>query len=209
MSQQSSNFTNAGGTLETQKYYAALSTCLVARARRVLHGRPADALDMAQEVLEKFVVQFRGRPLPPEPVAKAWSFRTLDRLVINDWRRREVRRRALADPAVSLRVVSDPVDVNSDRVAAAERVCVELRDAVRLLSPKLREVFVLHQGGLCRRRIAARLQIRPGAVSKRLHDARARLREVVATRVLLRGAHFAVRSRPRHDGPGPAAASRS
>jgi len=208
MSQQNHNFMDGRGTPEVTKYYEALFSFLVSRGRRVLHGRQADALDLAQETLERFLVQFQGKPLPPGPVARAWSSRTLEHMVINEWRKREVRRRALADPILPLWVVPDPEASNIDE-EVAEQVEAELRDAVRLLSPKLREVFELHQGGLCPRQIAARLQLRPGAVSKRLHDARARLREVVAARMPFRGAHFSMRSRPRHDGPGPAAAARS
>jgi DNA-directed RNA polymerase specialized sigma24 family protein len=103
--------------------------------------------------------------------------------------------------------VSGPDDLDVEELAAGHQELGAIREAVDRLSPKLREAFVLHQGGLSRRRIALVLHINENAVSKRLHDARARLRVLVGSRAPHRGAHFAVRG-SRRDGPGPAAAQR-
>ncbi|HEY8212231.1 MAG TPA: RNA polymerase sigma factor [Myxococcaceae bacterium] len=188
-----------GRNAEGRKYYTRLFNALFSRARSVSSGSEADALDLTQEVLERFVRQF-GAVAPPEPVAKAWLKRTLDRMVISNWRKQVVRGRALLDPAFQLAAVSGPADLerewNQD----------DLRRAVDALSPRLRETFVLHQGGLSRLEIAAELQIKGSVVSKRLHDARARLRAMIGPRLPRRGAHFAVRRRPGHGGPGPVAA---
>jgi DNA-directed RNA polymerase specialized sigma24 family protein len=100
MLQQSLNSTNAGWDAGREKYYATLFAGLASRARRALSGRRADALDLAQETMERFLVQFGRGPLPAEPIARAWLSRTFDRLVITEWRKHDVRRRALADPAL-------------------------------------------------------------------------------------------------------------
>jgi len=200
-----------------EKAYAALFTSLLAHARRAFPGREADALDLIQESMERLLRHF-PEALPPHPQCKAWLFQTFDRLVISHWRKQMVRQRALLDPTVHPGVMFDLGAANHDQEpTAVERAMDQLTDevlrgAVNALSPKLREAFELHLAGWSHSRIALQLQINSNAVSKRLFDARQRLRELMEPRqARLRGAHYSVRSRPRHGGPtttAPALAGR-
>ncbi|HVE82972.1 MAG TPA: sigma factor, partial [Myxococcales bacterium] len=78
---------------------AAHLDMLHARARRFLRGREADALDFTQQAMERFLEAFPDGP-PPEPRCGRWLLRTLDNLLISEWRKASVRRRALVDPSL-------------------------------------------------------------------------------------------------------------
>jgi len=184
---------------------AALFAGLLARARRAFPGCEADALDLVQETMERFLRQF-PEALPPAPRCKAWLFQTFDHHVISEWRKRMVRQRALSDPAFELLTMSEQAEPDAERTRV-ELVMDQLTDealqeAVRALSPRLRQAFELHLRGLSRRSIALELRITTNAVNKRLFDARQRLRTTIDVGPpRLRGAHFDVRGRPRPGGP--------
>ena len=90
--------------------------------------------------------------------------------------RTETRRRRLTDAATvaAVRAVSasNPYSDAAERERAAR-----LKDAIVALPPKLREAFVLvYLEGLSGAEVAHLLDTREGAIWKRLHEARAKLR---------------------------------
>lgn len=89
--------------------------------------------------------------------------------------RTEVRRRRLVEVA-TIEQASETLRDPSDDAAARERVA-RLQDAIVELPPKLREAFVLvYLEGLPGGEVARLLGTREGAIWKRLHEARAKLR---------------------------------
>ncbi len=89
--------------------------------------------------------------------------------------RSEVRRKRLGAEVASSREF-DSGDAGAD-VLSRERA-KRLHDAILLLPPKLRETFVLvYLEGLPGREVAEILGAREGTVWKRLHEARAQLRQ--------------------------------
>jgi RNA polymerase sigma factor (sigma-70 family) len=155
-------------------------------ARRLLRGREVDAPDFVNDTMSRFLVAFPEGP-PPDLRAGIWMARTLKNSLISDWRKRAVRRNALADPALRL-VVSPqpagspdspmpptPIDAVMDRVTFKDFV-----SKVDELSPRLREAYQLHLQGYNRAQIAQRLHLTENAVGKRLYDARRRLLALLA-----------------------------
>lgn len=170
---------SAGGGLE-----AALVThrpMLLNHARSFLGPRREDAQDFVQDTLERFVTSFPQGP-PPEPRCAGWLMTTLTHLLISDWRKQVVRRKALSDPAMAHTATPQPV-VSLDSVrppAVVEKVMEKVtpddfKAAVATLSPKLRPVYELHVLGLSHEEIGSRLGIKAGAARKRLWEARRRL----------------------------------
>jgi RNA polymerase sigma-70 factor (ECF subfamily) len=89
--------------------------------------------------------------------------------------RTEIRRRRLVEAARTQPVArsADPAGELLERERAAR-----LRDAIDALSPKLREAFVMiYLEGLSGIEAARLLDVREGAIWKRLHEARAFIRE--------------------------------
>lgn len=88
--------------------------------------------------------------------------------------RRQARTR-LRQRRIAIELVKQPApaaDSADDRVQREQQVA-KLRRALELLSPKLREVFVLvYVEGLSGAEAAQILNIKEGAIWKRLHDAR-------------------------------------
>lgn len=152
---------------------------LLAHARQFLGARKGDALDYVQETIARFLAAFPDGP-PPEPRCGGWLMTTLTHLLIGDWRKLGVRRRALADPALHV-VSASPVTVVEVAPPAVDAKLdwlnsEEYEAAVSSMSHKLREVYKLHVLGLSHLQIAERLEITVVAARKRLHDARTHLK---------------------------------
>ena len=111
----------------------------VLRVARSLVGNPADAEDAAQET---FLRLYRGlAKLDPDRDPIGWIYR----LTVHaswDLLNRRQRSRALED-SVRLRPVEKPADPAAGAVATELRGI--LRASLRVLSPRARAVFVLHE----------------------------------------------------------------
>ena len=93
--------------------------------------------------------------------------------------RTELRRKRLAMTATAEATLAPPAGDPSGEVIDREQVA-RVRDGVLALPPKLREAFVLvYLEGLSGTEAARVLDVREGALWKRLHEARARLRTLL------------------------------
>jgi RNA polymerase sigma-70 factor (ECF subfamily) len=101
---------------------------------------------------------------------------TLTRLFYDQCRRRKVRAHWAKDPQLrgELEAVHEPAGP-----AYAGLTDEQLAQAVRGLSPKLRTTLELHAAGQKYQDIARSLGLQVGTVSKRLHDARAKLHKLL------------------------------
>jgi RNA polymerase sigma-70 factor (ECF subfamily) len=153
-----------------------------------LCGRPADAEDLVQDVFMKFLKRFESSP-PPEGDERimAW-LNTATRNAFRDNLRKLAVRRGVQDDPTLPTYVAPEEDPQPPSLGVTEE---ELQQALDSLSEKLRSVLVLSQQGMSHAEIAGEVGIRVGAVGKRLHDARKRLRkkldEIIAARK--RGLH--------------------
>jgi len=141
----------------------------------------ADARDLVQDTMMRFLATFRDGQPPPEPRCARWLMKTLTRLLISDWRKQAVRKRAMADPALRLvpplPAAQEPDPPATSMNAVMERMTGEdFKAAVNSLSPKLRATYELHVLGFSHAEIATHLGLSDSALRKRLHDARKHLR---------------------------------
>jgi RNA polymerase sigma-70 factor (ECF subfamily) len=135
-----------------------------------------DAEDLVQETLLRFMLAFEGREvLPNARTCEAWMVTTLSNLFYDQCRKRKVQARGAMDPGIS---GEDLVEHEPASMPVYDTVTDEqFAQALQCLSPKLREAFELHVAGKKYQDIARILGVQLGTVAKRLHDARAKLRE--------------------------------
>jgi RNA polymerase sigma-70 factor (ECF subfamily) len=148
---------------------------LVAEANKYCRNA-ADADDLVQDTLLRFV-QSTDKPGAPtdERGCVLLLLTILTRRFFDQCRRRRVRARHAEDPQPTDEGM-DPSDPETPPLF--ESVTDEqLAQATQSLSPKLRATFELHAKGLKYREIADELDTTIGTVSKRIFDARARVRE--------------------------------
>jgi RNA polymerase sigma-70 factor (ECF subfamily) len=135
---------------------------------------PADAEDLVQETFTRFVATFRAAPRPPgEHSSTSWLVSTMTNHFYDGLRRQRVRERSARDPALDpeLEVSSGPGCSLSEQVS-----CERLDEAIQALRPAIRTAIVMHLDGRRHDEIARELGISRGAVAKRLHDGRLKLR---------------------------------
>lgn len=150
---------------------------LLAQAKSVC-GNANDAEDLAQEVLLRFLQTFEKAGGPPNRYAcETWLSTTLTRLFYDQCRRRKVRAHWAKDPHLQgeLEVELEPAVRPSYDAVTDE----QLAQALQGLSPKLRATYELHAAGQKYQDIARSLGLQVGTVSKRLHDARAKLHKLL------------------------------
>ncbi|HUQ04826.1 MAG TPA: RNA polymerase sigma factor [Kofleriaceae bacterium] len=129
-----------------------------------------DLVQATFEILPRAARRFDGRA----PV-RTWLFGTAAN-VARHHVRSEIRRKRVVAAAAEL--PRRDGDTTAD-VVARERA-VRLADAIAALPVKLRETFVLvYLEGVSGKEAAAILDCREGAIWKRLHEARARLRDAL------------------------------
>jgi RNA polymerase sigma-70 factor (ECF subfamily) len=163
---------------------------LLSQARRMCAH--SDAEDLVQDVCLRFTNAFQANPLPDGRSCTAWLATSMHNSFISYLRRMDVRKRAQRDPAYPGYVINlpDPL-IPDDGESGGEGQMKEVTDemleaAVRALSPKRRAVFEANVEGKSYDEIAELLGITRGAVAKRLHDARHRLRKALERRLAQR-----------------------
>ncbi|MFY0567840.1 RNA polymerase sigma factor [Archangium lansingense] len=142
-----------------------------------LCGNDADAEDLVQETILRFIQEFGDKEnLPPIPSGEAWLVRTLSNLFFGQCRKLRARVNGARDPALSMEARE------ADPAPAYDAITSEqFSEALGTLKPKIRETFELRAAGLTYEDIANQLGVPVGTVKKRLHDARKRLREYLQT----------------------------
>jgi RNA polymerase sigma-70 factor (ECF subfamily) len=115
--------------------------------------------------------------MPPDPrQCEAWMMRALQNLFVDQCRKRKVQELGAQEPSLSDELAAhepagDPV---FDAITPEQ-----IAEALDKLSPKLREAFKLHLAGKKYHEIAETLDLQMGTVAKRMHDARAKLTELL------------------------------
>lgn len=128
-----------------------------------------DLVQITFEIVPRAARRFDGRSS-----VRTWLLGVANN-VVRHHVRSEIRRKRVSE-AVASGGWPDLVDGN-DQVLSRERAA-RVRDAIAALPPKLREAFVLvYLEGVPGRDVADLLGTREGTIWKRLHQARARLRE--------------------------------
>jgi RNA polymerase sigma-70 factor (ECF subfamily) len=135
-----------------------------------LTGQRAAADDVLQET---WIAVLKGLwRLSDLGAYRAWIYRILSRKAA-DWVRRNQRQRRLDRHAAREAVVTSGGEQRSDRIES-------LDDAVKRLSPPLRDVVLLHYvEGFSVEEVAGVLRIPRGTVKSRLHNARKQLRALI------------------------------
>lgn len=164
---------------------------LLQQAQRMC-GAHSDAEDLVQDVCLRFAKAFQTNPLPDGRSCTAWLATSIHNLFISHLRKVNVRMRAHRDPSFPGYVINLPgPHLLDDGETVGEWRIKEVTDemleeAVRALSPKQRAVFEANVDGKSYDEIADLLGITRGAVAKRLHDARRRLRKMLERRLAQR-----------------------
>jgi len=154
---------------------------LVAEARRMCRTQ-ADAEDLVQETFIRFIETFGVMPvLPHEGACVKWLTMTLTHRFVDQCRRLRSRNNA-TEELTFIERERELVDPEPEPQPAYEQVSDEvIEKAIDALGPATREAYQLHASGRTNLEISAMLGIRPGAVGKRLHDARVKLRKMLHT----------------------------
>jgi RNA polymerase sigma-70 factor (ECF subfamily) len=149
---------------------------LLMRAKNVCRN-PSDAEDLVQETMIRFIQSFGSVAMPPEArLCEAWMMRVVNNLFIDQCRKRKVQELGAKEPSLNNELATqEPVgDSVFDEITPEQ-----IAEALDNLSPKLRETFKLHLSGKKYHEIAELLSIPMGTVAKRMHDARAKLHELL------------------------------
>jgi RNA polymerase sigma-70 factor, ECF subfamily len=150
---------------------------LVVRARSVCRN-PDDAEDLAQETLLRFIQAFDAREALPCPKAcESWLITTLTRLLYDQSRVSRSQAHWAKDPSLNGEV--QQAWESSARPVYDTLSDAQFAQALQALSPKLRTTFELHAAGQKYQDIGRSLGLSLGTVSKRLHDARAKLQKLL------------------------------
>jgi RNA polymerase sigma-70 factor, ECF subfamily len=151
---------------------------LLGRAQS-LCGTRADAEDLVQETFLRFTSMFpEDSALPDTWPCAAWLISTMTHCYFDECRRRRVRERSATEPSLCQRDVQeapDSVNLLPSSLVSTE----ELKRAIQRLGECARQAMVLYLDGRAHREIALELGISPGAVAKRLYDARLQLRRLL------------------------------
>jgi RNA polymerase sigma factor (sigma-70 family) len=152
-----------------QSRAADVNRSLLAKLRRLLRsrGRTAeDSDDLIQEAFLRLQVYCREKVVAQ---SEAFLVRTALNLSIDD-RRRARNRTAVASPLEALSIVD--LNPKPDEVYEAEQRFSRVRAALDALSPRCREVFLLHRvDGCSYGQIAAQLSISVSTVEKHMAKA--------------------------------------
>jgi RNA polymerase sigma-70 factor (ECF subfamily) len=166
-------FSTQGGDAFVARY----REWLLVKARSVCRN-PHDAEDLAQETLLRFLQAFgKGEAFPSQKTCETWLTTTLTRLVYDQWRVSRSRAHWAKDPSLNGEV--QRTWESSTRPIYDTLTDAQFAQALEALSPKLRTTFELHAAGQKYQEIGRSLGLSLGTVSKRLHDARAKLQKLL------------------------------
>jgi RNA polymerase sigma-70 factor, ECF subfamily len=152
-----------------EKHYQLL---LPIAARLCKASREIDPRDLVQETLLRFVERFEGtlNGQGDEPV-DGWLIAVMTRHFYDLQRGAMGRKRAENDPTITRWTLGQV-----DTPASYARITKERFDwAIGQLPLQQRLTFLLRSQGLRNQEIASQMGLKPGAVAKRLFDARQRL----------------------------------
>jgi RNA polymerase sigma-70 factor (ECF subfamily) len=131
-----------------------------------------------QETILRFIKAFEPvATLPSERACEAWLVTTLTHLFYDHCRKLRVRAQGAQDPLLSAE--AEAVQEPDSRPVYDTVSDEQFSQALQALSPKIRATFELHAAGKKYQDIAQDLGIPVGTVAKRLHDARAKLRDIL------------------------------
>jgi RNA polymerase sigma-70 factor (ECF subfamily) len=150
-------------------------TWLLAQALNVCRNR-TDAEDLVQEAILRFIQSFeKAESLPDERGCEAWLVTTITNLFTDQCRKRKIQESG----AKELSLKGEAAEAEEpDAPPAYDAVTdEEFAQGLGLLSPKIRATFEMHAAGAKYQDISRAQGIPIGTVAKRLHDARAKLRE--------------------------------
>jgi RNA polymerase sigma-70 factor, ECF subfamily len=148
-------------------------------------GQEEDARDLVRDVFLKAyrsLDRFGGRSKFSSWVCRIAINRSIDHLR----RKKHVRIESLDEPRDTgdggmERDIADTAETPDAEVERRE-LAARIQDAIRQLSPKLREVTILREyGGLSIEEIGQTLKLSPGTVKSRIFRARERLRGLLAS----------------------------
>ena len=153
---------------------------LLSVAKRLCRSA-TDAEDLVHETLYRFIRDFgQVEVLPSERACQSWMVTTLTNLFYDQCRRQQVRENRAKELELNrVAVAPEPVSQPMYDAITPEQIS----QAVQALSPKARAALELHAKGNRYLDIARLLGITPGTARKRLHDARAKLREILQSRL--------------------------
>lgn len=147
---------------------------LLAQALKVCRNK-TDAEDLVQEAILRFMQFFeKVESLPDARVCEAWLVTTITNLFTDQCRKRKIQETGAKE--LSLKgEAQEPVSVSAYEAVTDEKFA----QAIGTLSPKIRATFEMHAAGVKYQDISRAQGIPIGTVAKRLHDARAKLRELL------------------------------
>jgi RNA polymerase sigma-70 factor (sigma-E family) len=156
--------TVSGAVVEFEEYVRTRQDALLRSARRLVPD-PVDAQDLVQTALVRTYPRWEG--ITDKALADAYMRRVMINTRTEWWRSRKLEELPAAElPEAS---VDDGAEQRADREM--------LRDVMRVLAPKQRQVVILrHYGQLTTEETARALGMSTGTVKSTLHRALARLR---------------------------------
>jgi RNA polymerase sigma-70 factor (sigma-E family) len=156
--------TASGAVLEFEEYVRTRQDALLRSARRLVPD-PIDAQDLVQTALVRTYPRWEG--IADKALADAYMRRVMINTRTEWWRNRKLEEVPSAElPEAS---IDDGAEQRADREM--------LRDVMRVLAPKQRQVVIMrHYGQLTTEETARALGMSTGTVKSTLHRALARLR---------------------------------
>lgn len=154
----------SGAVLEFEEYVRARQDALLRSARRLVPD-PVDAQDLVQTALVRTYPRWEG--IADKALADAYMRRVMINTRTEWWRSRRLEEVPTGDLPDA--TVDDGAEQRADREM--------LRDVMRVLAPKQRQVVMMrHYGQLSTEETARALGMSTGTVKSTLHRALARLR---------------------------------
>jgi len=153
-----------GAVLEFEDYVRTRQDALLRSARRLVPD-PIDAQDLVQTALVRTYPRWDG--IADKALADAYMRRVMINTRTEWWRNRKL------DEVPSAELPENSIDDGAEQRADREM----LRDVMRVLAPKQRQVVIMrHYGQLTTEETARALGMSTGTVKSTLHRALARLR---------------------------------
>jgi len=147
-----------------------------------LLGNAEDALDCVQEAfihVMRGIDAFRG-----QAAFRTWLYRVVTHAALDYRRYRAVRKTASLDTEEAREPAAAPArQPTPDQEVAARDLGAAIDKALENVSEKNRAALILYTEGLSYKEVAEALGISVGTVMSRIYNARARLRELLASEI--------------------------